>query len=164
MPLNKLSSKSGADHPGEDGWDDTRHPLPYSPRKGFKKGARAACDQSGEYLYASKGLSYDFWRYAIDADAWQPLSQVPAIKKLKDGTDMVHVTIGDTGFVYLVVGGSKYREFWRYDTAYKPRLWRSLNPVPTGTRILGCQAGTFLVYDGDKIGRASCRERVCTTV
>ncbi|MBM3313187.1 T9SS type A sorting domain-containing protein, partial [candidate division WOR-3 bacterium] len=109
-----------------------------------KKGA-AGCVGEG-FIYATKGNNtLGFWRYAIDSLTWSQMPDVPlgtSGKKVKGGTDMVYVTKGDTGFVYLLKGYKQ--EFLRYNTLTS--AWEALPDAPPGAKAKW-DKGSWLVYD-----------------
>ncbi len=112
----------------------TKHTNPKWARKVPRKGSKGVAD-GDNYIYVTQGNNtLGFWRYAIDTDSWTELQDVPVgpdRKKVKGGTDLAYLVIGDTGFVYCLKG---YRcEFYRYNV--KSRLWSTaLAPAPKGTR------------------------------
>ncbi len=76
------------------------------------KGCRGAADGSGHVYMAKGNNSVGFWRYVIAQDSWCQMPDVPLgtmSRKVKDGSDMVYVTRGDTGFVYLLGEGRQVR-------------------------------------------------------
>ncbi len=110
------------------------------------KGA-VGCYGNG-YIYATKGNNTSgFWRYSIAENKWEQLQDVPAGtsgKRVKGGTDLAYVVIGDVGYVYLLKG---YRcDFMRFNTS--TMMWEGLPDAPTGLKAKW-DKGSWLAYDGE---------------
>ncbi len=101
----------------------------------------------GGYIWAVKGNNtLGFWRYSIDGNSWEQLTDVPmgaSGKKIKGGSDMVYVVEDDVPYVYLLKGYKQ--DFFRYNIA--TAAWESLPAAPAGTRPKW-DKGSWLVYDG----------------
>lgn len=110
-----------------------------------RKGSRGAADGSGR-IYATKGNNTTgFWRYETGADSWTQLTDVPlgiTRKRVKGGTDLVHVVRDDIDYLYLLKGGRN--EFYRFNTT--TGLWDTLAPVPSARSKWN--KGSFLACDG----------------
>ncbi|MBN2466165.1 T9SS type A sorting domain-containing protein, partial [candidate division WOR-3 bacterium] len=108
-------------------------------------GCRGVTDD-GDMVYMTKGANtLGFWGYTISTASWTQLADVPEGKhKVKGGTDLAYVTVGDVGYVYLLKGQGC--EFYRYNT--QTGEWSSLADAPCGKNGLWL-AGSWLVYDGD---------------
>ncbi len=124
-------------------------PMPEGGRPP-KKGCRGVAD-GGSYVYMTKGnKTLEFWRFDINAppeDPWKRMPDVPegnSGRKVRGGTDLVYVTIGDVGYVYLLKG---YKcEFYRYNT--NTGVWHALADAPTGIKQKW-ERGSWIVYDGE---------------
>ena len=112
-----------------------------------KKGCRGVCDGHG-FVYMTRGHNtFEFWCYKAGADSWFQIADVPSGpsgKKVKGGTDLVYVTVGDTGYVYCLKGYR--REFWRYNTASS--RWEPRADAPAGTKGKWPE-GSWLANDGE---------------
>jgi hypothetical protein len=111
-----------------------------------RQGACGTSDGS-EYIYMAKGNNtLGFWRYDIAADSWLQLADVPvgASRRVKAGSGVVYVQIGDSGFVYLLKGPTC--EFYRFSVA--TGTWQTMPLAPTGSRSKWYD-GSFLTFDGD---------------
>jgi hypothetical protein len=89
-----------------------------------------------------------FWRYTIATDSWLQLADVPAGgsgRRLKAGSSVAYVRIGDSGFVYLLKGPTC--EFYRFNVA--TGTWQTLASAPAGSYAKWYD-GSFLVFDGDQ--------------
>ncbi len=93
--------------PVADTWVELADVLPGTEGKLPQKGCKGISD-GDNLIYMTKGYNtYGYWQYKIDADSWTQLIDVPegpTRKKVKGGTDLVYVTIEDTGFVYMLKG------------------------------------------------------------
>ncbi len=102
----------------------------------------------GGYIWAVKGNNtLGFWRYSIDGNSWEQLTDVPigtSGKKVKGGSDMVYVVENDTGYVYLLKGYKQ--DFFRYNTV--SGQWEQLPDAPAGQRAKW-DKGSWLVYIDD---------------
>lgn len=120
-------------------------PIPEGPARRFpKKGASAV--GSGQVIFMAKGNgTFEFWCYETAANSWRQLPDIPQGpdgKKVKGGTDLVYVTENDTGYVYLLKGGS--REFYCFNTTVAD--WQRMPDAPAGIKPKWSQ-GSWLVYD-----------------
>jgi len=125
--------------------------IPYRlgnwPTKPPRNGAKGVTDDD-RYVYATQGNNtLGFWRYDIDTDSWELLTDVPLGgfgKKVKGGTDLAYVTTDDTPYVYLLKG---YRtEFYRYNVLSGG--WQELADAPAGRRARW-DKGSWLVAESD---------------
>jgi hypothetical protein len=111
------------------------------------KGAVGVSDGNGR-IYATKGNNTPgFWRYSCDGDSWSQLPDVPlglSNKRVKGGTDLAYVTLGETSYVYLLKGYKT--EFYRYNTVSGE--WQSLADAPTGVKNKW-DKGSWIVHDGE---------------
>jgi hypothetical protein len=110
------------------------------------RGAVGVADGNGR-VYAVKGNNtLGFWCYVAATDSWHQLDDVPlgpSNRKVRGGGDIEYVTLGDTGYVYLLKG---YRDdFCRYNTA--TGHWQQLAPAQTGSDRRW-QSGSWLASDG----------------
>ena len=121
-----------------------RHPM--WARKPPSRGAQGVAD-GGNYVYATQGNNtLGFWRYVIDVDSWEVLTDVPlgvSRKKVKGGTDMAYVVRNDTGYVYLLKGYKT--EFYRYNTV--SGSWEGKADAPTGDRAKWDKGSWLLAED-----------------
>ncbi len=144
------SAEFSAYNPEDDNWV-MKKPIPYGDEHRYpKKGAVGVCDDSGHYIYATKGNnSQGFWRYSIPRDTWEPLAVVPigpSGKKVKGGTDAVYVAKNGVGYVYLLKGYKN--EFYKY--AVSSGQWSPPDIAPIGSsRSVKYANGSWLAYDGD---------------
>ena len=133
--------------PIADTWTELADILPGAEGKMPDKGCKGISD-GDNLIYMTKGKNtFGYWQYKIDADSWTPLTDVPAgptRKKVKGGTDLVYVTINDTGFVYMLKGYKT--EFWRYNT--ETGMWEPRADAPTGIKYKW-DKGSWIAYDGD---------------
>jgi hypothetical protein len=111
------------------------------------KGANGCPDFLG-HVYATKGNNTQgFWRYNTDSLTWAQMPVVPmgaSMKRVKGGTDMVYVTEGDTGYVYLLKGYKQ--DFFRFNAM--SGVWdTSLPQAPAGLKPKW-DKGSWLVHDG----------------
>jgi len=106
----------------------------------------AACFGEG-YVYAVKGNNTSgFWRYSTGTGEWEQLLDVPlgaSGKKVKGGGDMVYVSEGGIGYVYLLKGYKQ--DFMRYNTV--SLAWEDMPDAPAGVNPKW-DRGSWLVYDG----------------
>ncbi len=110
-------------YPLEDSWNNltgmpyTRHTNPRWARKVPRKGSKGVSDGDNSIYVTQGNNTLGFWRYDIMQDSWAELQDVPvgpSSKKVKGGTDLAYLVMGDTGWVYCLKG---YRcEFYRYNT------------------------------------------------
>jgi hypothetical protein len=111
------------------------------------KGSNGVSDGNG-HIYATKGNNTPgFWRYSCDGDSWSQLPDVPlglSNKRVKGGTDLVYVTLGESSYVYLLKGYKT--EFYRFNTA--SREWQVLPDAPAGVKNKW-DKGSWIVYDGE---------------
>ncbi|MBN2537103.1 hypothetical protein JXB37_02365, partial [candidate division WOR-3 bacterium] len=113
------------------------------------KGTLGISDGAGNVYLTSGSSTRSFWKYNYEGDTWEALPDVPegpSGKDVKGGNSMAFITIGDTGWVYLLKG---YRtEFFRFNTV--ARRWDVLADAP-GEGIKGkWQNGSWIVYDGER--------------
>ncbi len=103
-----------------DVWDDFSEIPLGSENKLPKGGAAATADQTGQYLYVTKGSNTrGFWRYDIAEDTWEQMEDVPLggnYGKVAYGSDVAYAVRNGTGFVYLLKGKSKTYEFHAFNT------------------------------------------------
>lgn len=111
------------------------------------RGAAACADGAGR-VYAVKGNgTLGFWRYDIASASWEQLADVPAGpqgRKMKGGSDLVWVNVGDSGYVYLLKGCGC--EFYRFNATTGE--WQVLPDAPSGSRARW-DRGSWLVYVPD---------------
>jgi hypothetical protein len=111
-----------------------------------KRGCRGAWDGDNS-IYMTKGANtLGFWRYDISGNAWTQMPDVPPgnqRKKVKGGTDMVHVELDGHGYVYLLKGYKQ--EFLRFNVTGDS--WEALADAPKGKKPKW-DKGSWLVFDG----------------
>ncbi|MFO7650368.1 MAG: T9SS type A sorting domain-containing protein [bacterium] len=111
--------------------------------KGPYKGSIGCSDGNGT-IYATKGNNTPgFWKYSDSG--WTQLADVPlglSNKKVKGGTDMVYVTLGESSYVYLLKGYKT--KFYRYNTG--TGVWQTLADAPAGVKPKW-DKGSWLVHD-----------------
>ncbi|MFO7651185.1 MAG: S8/S53 family peptidase [bacterium] len=109
------------------------------------KGAVGCADGLGN-IYATKGNNTSgFWKYNTVDSTWTQLTDVPlglSNKKVKGGTDLVYVDLGDSQYVYVLKGYKT--EFYRYNTV--SGAWYTLADAPAGAKPK-YDKGSFLVLD-----------------
>ncbi len=111
--------------------------MPYAthPHWGSRppgKGSRGVTDGDNSIYVTQGNNSLGFWRYLVAEDSWEILPDVPygnSGKRVRGGTDMVYVVMGDTGYVYLLKGYGT--DFLRYNTV--SAAWQQLSPAPAGS-------------------------------
>jgi hypothetical protein len=112
-----------------------------------RQGACGVGDGSG-YIYMAKGNNtLGFWRYDIATDSWLQLANLPvggSGRRVKAGSGVAYVQIGDSGFVYLLKGPTC--EFYRFNVA--TGTWGTMQSAPAGSYSKWYD-GSFLVFDGD---------------
>ena len=85
-------------------------------KKAVKKGSALAA--ANGLVYAAKGgNTSEWWAYTPTANTWRQMTDVPLV--LKQGAGAAGVTIGDTAYVYMLMG-SNTASFYRYNTM-RPR-------------------------------------------
>jgi len=110
------------------------------------RGARAVADGKGHLFVVRGSSTFEFWQYDIRANTWSRLPDVPAgisERKVKTGTDMVHVEQFGLDYVYLLKGPGC--DFVRYNV--QARTWQVLGNAPAGAKAKWAN-GSWLVYDG----------------
>ncbi|UCG43232.1 MAG: T9SS type A sorting domain-containing protein, partial [candidate division WOR-3 bacterium] len=135
--------------PYADLWD-TLSGMPYTthpmwggrvPRKGSK-----GVSDGEDIIYVTQGNNtLGFWAYSVSMDSWWILPDVPLgdrRKKVKGGTDLLYLTEGDTGYVYLLKGYKN--EFYRFNVVR--RAWEPLENAPIGIREK-YDKGSWLAHD-----------------
>ncbi len=128
-------------------WDSLRAIPLGQEAKMPREGACGVSDGSGHIYMAKGNNSLGFWRYTIATDSWQQLANAPmggSGRRLKAGSSVAYVQIGDSGFVYLLKGPTC--EFYRYNVA--TRTWQTLASAPAGSYARWYD-GSFLVFDGN---------------
>ncbi len=111
------------------------------------RGGRAVADGKGHLFMVRGSSTFEFWQYDIRANAWTRLPDVPAGnsgRKVKTGTDMVHVEQYGLDYIYLLKGPGC--DFLRYNV--QARTWQSLADAPAGAKAKW-QNGSWLVFDGE---------------
>jgi hypothetical protein len=132
--------------------------VPFNPAlvKKVKGGAGLVFMKQGSqhYLYLLKGNNTnEFYGYHCQADTWiKTLRQPPLgpdIKKYKDGSCMTVVEDD----IYLLKGGAKFNEFYRYNTAEDS--WFIMESIPKYNAITKKKTkvkdGGAMCYDGDSL-------------
>ncbi len=114
------------------------------------QGARGVSDGKGSVFMVLGGGTQEFWRYSISQNNWERLPDVPlgpSEKKVKTGTDLVHVEQYGLDYIYLLKGPKQ--NFLRYNV--QARTWATLDNAPAGTSAKWKQ-GSWLTYDsGSKL-------------
>ncbi len=132
--------------------------VPYNPAKvkKVKGGAALVFIKRGSqhYLYLLKGNNTrEFYGYHCQEDTWiKSLDSAPIgpdNKRYKDGSCM---TVVDDD-IYLLKGGAKFNEFYRYNTAEDS--WYTMESIPKYNTITRKKTkvkdGGALTYDGDSL-------------
>ncbi len=104
---------------------DTKAKLP-------GKGAAAVCDGLNKIYLVMGNNTLGFLEYDISANSWKFLQDVPLGNRgsrVKGGTAAEYVGKGDTGYVYVIKGGTN--EFYRYNIQAK--RWDTMPPAPYST-------------------------------
>jgi hypothetical protein len=114
-------------------------------RKVPRKGSKGVSD-GDDLIYVTQGNNtLGFWAYCVSMDSWWILPDIPIgprRKKVKGGTDMVYLTEGDTGYVYLLKGYKN--EFYRFNVVRG--AWEDLEVAPAGARDK-YDKGSWLAHD-----------------
>jgi hypothetical protein len=133
--------------------------VPFStiPAKKVKGGACLAYLKRGtpQYIYLLKGGTLEFYAYHCQADTWiKSLTSAPAGHDLKSFRDGSCITADDgNDILYVLKGGAKYNEFYRYDAALN--TWTELETIPKYSRLTNKKTkikdGASLCYDSDSL-------------
>ena len=111
-------------------------------------GCSGISDAQGSIYMAKGNNTRGFWHYDIARDSWSQLADVPTgnpEKRAKGGTSVAYAVRRDTGWVYLLKGGT--RQFFKYNTA--TRTWQQLVDAPLGQgKPFG--KGSWITYDGER--------------
>jgi hypothetical protein len=126
--------------------------VPAIGRMGKKKCVKngGSLAEVGGKLYATKGNNtLEFWLYnpsyrSYSSYPWTQKADVPTgAKNVREGAGAVGVTLGDTGYVYLLKG-SQTQEFYRYNTI--ANTWESRAAAPLGVSGKPWKRGSCIAY------------------
>ena len=143
---NKSSDFYSYSIPAND-WAPLR-PIPLGLEAKLPRYGACGVADGSRYIYTAKGNnSLGFWRYDIATDSWLQLANVPAggHRKVRAGSAMAYVQIGDSGYVYLLKGPTT--EFYRFNV--KAWTWETMQSATPGTHAKW-PGGSFLVFDGNR--------------
>lgn len=130
-----------------DQWDESES-LPTVGRSlRFRRvGRGGALTGWGNWLFALKGNSSEFWDYDPGRASypWGQLPDVPG-RAVRDGASLAALALNDTVYVYLLKG-SGTREFYRFNCV--SGSWDTLATVPRGIWEVGYRVGSGIVTDG----------------
>ncbi|MBM3321976.1 T9SS type A sorting domain-containing protein, partial [candidate division WOR-3 bacterium] len=110
------------------------------------KGAVGCAGGDGRVYALTGANTVAFWCYIAGDDSWVRLADVllePSYRKVRGGTDVEHVVVNDTGYVYLLKGGRD--DFLRFNTV--AGTWQVL-PEPQSPGGRRWHRGSWLVSDG----------------
>jgi hypothetical protein len=139
-----------------DSWSQKRD-VPYGTAAKLKRvngGAGLALYHNGgtgdDYVYALKGnKTFEFWRYYVQADTWEPMADVPHgtnLRGMGDGSCLVNAG----GTIYALRGS--YNDLYAYDIGND--TWATRSPMPFVGRVgrkKKAKLGTDVCYSGGVI-------------
>jgi hypothetical protein len=111
-------------------------------KRKVKNGTSAISSDSLIFIVKG-GVPGELWAYNTNNDSWIQKRPLREAKNLKLGTGLAYYN----GYIYCLVGGSKYFEFYQYDINHD--TWTLLNPAPAGSYNNRYRDGSSIVYGGD---------------